>query len=117
MGKKMIWTTFEKEGFHAFPGAPDDVSYLRARHRHLFKFKVAMEVAHDDREIEFHLFRRELLALYEDGALELENHSCEMLADVLHGYLKQKYRGRQIVISISEDGENGVDAHYEGEAA
>ena len=59
---KMIWVSFRKEGIHKYPAALDDpklatgdeydVSFLGHPHRHIFHFKVAIEVFHDDRDIE-----------------------------------------------------------------
>ena len=55
-----IWITTSMEGFHAYPDAPDEVAFLRNRHRHLFHFRVYIEVFHDDREIEFFMFKRDV---------------------------------------------------------
>ena len=79
----------------------------------MFHFKVAIEVFHDDRELEFILFKRELEGLYTDSTLELDYKSCEMMADDLSEYIIDKYPGRNLVIEVSEDGENGVVQHYE----
>ncbi len=64
---KTIWVTFQKEGIHMYPGADtdpklatggwDDVSFLGVPHRHIFHFKVWIEVFHDDRDIEFIQFK------------------------------------------------------------
>ena len=89
MPKRMIWVTFSKEGIHQFDEAPDGVEYLKHPHRHIFHFKVYIEVEHDDREIEFILFKRELESLYKDDVLQLEHRSCEMIADELYGYLQE----------------------------
>ena len=42
--KKNIWVTFQKEGIHKYPDAPDEVDFLRYPHRHMFHFKVQIEV-------------------------------------------------------------------------
>ena len=110
---KKIWVTFQKKGIHRYPQAAtesdlEDVSYLGYPHRHLFKFKVTIEVFHDDREIEFHQFLNWLESLYE-GTLELDYKSCEMIADDLAVQIKQKYSGRYLRIEVSEDGECGCD--------
>ena len=112
---RMISVTFQKEGIHKFPGAVDlpGVEFLANEHRHIFHFKVTMEVFHDDREVEFILFKRELEGLYTDSTLELDYKSCEMMADDLSEYIVDKYPGRNLVIEVSEDGENGVVQHYE----
>ena len=118
----MIWVTFRKEGIHKYPaalddpklatGKDDDVSFLGYPHRHIFHFKVAIEVFHDDRDIEFILFKRELEALYTEGTLQLDYKSCEMMADELSEYVYAQYPGRDFVITVSEDLENGAVCSY-----
>ena len=112
---RMISVTFQKEGIHKWPGAVDKpgVEFLANPHRHMFHFKVAIEVFHDDRELEFILFKRELEGLYTDKTLELDYKSCEMMADDLSEYIIDKYPARNLVIEVSEDVENGVVEHYE----
>jgi len=115
--KKYIWVTFRKEGIHKYPAALDDpklatgdeydVSFLGYPHRHIFHFKVYIEVFHDDRDIEFIQFKRWLENLYADATLKLDYKSCEMIADELNGIIQQRYEGRSVIIEVSEDGENG----------
>lgn len=114
---KMIWVTFQKEGLHKYPAALTDpaladVSFLGYPHRHMFKFKVWIEVTHDDRDIEFILFKRWLESLYAGGTLELDFKSCEMISDDLYAQITAKYPNRHITIEVSEDGENGSFAEY-----
>jgi len=114
--ESMVWVTFRKEGIHKYPAALDDpklidVSFLGHPHRHIFHFKVWIEVFHDDRDVEFILFKRWLEGLY-DGTLELDYNSCEMIADDLHKEVTNKYPRRKIWISVSEDGENGCIKKY-----
>ena len=110
---KYIWVTYQKEGIHRYPDAPKGVEFLRNPHRHMFHFKVQIEVFHDDRDIEFILFKRELEGLYTDGTLQLDYRSCEMMADDLADYIKVNYPGRHLVITVSEDGENGATCYYD----
>tara|TARA_B100001173_G_C15759104_1_gene450137 strand:- start:68 stop:505 length:438 start_codon:yes stop_codon:yes gene_type:complete len=120
---KMIWVTFQKEGMHKYPAALDDpklatddqydVSFLGYPHRHIFHFKVAIEVFHDDRDIEFIQFKRWLLNLYKEGTIQSDFKSCEMMSDDLYVAIAKKYPGRKIEIDVSEDGENGSHAVYE----
>ena len=110
--KKNIWVTFQKEGIHKYPDAPDEVDFLRYPHRHIFKFKVQIEVYNDDRDIEFFIFKRWLESLYADDTLQLDYKSCEMMADDLAKQIKDKYPGRQLSIDVSEDGENGCHVEY-----
>ena len=114
---KTIWVTFKKEGIHKYPAALEDpkladVSFLGYPHRHMFHFKVWIEVFHDDRDIEFIQFKRWLESLYQ-GTLELDYKSCEMIADELADQIQTKYPGRQVRIEVSEDGENGCDINYD----
>ena len=120
---KMIWVTFRKEGIHKYPAALDDpklatgdeydVSFLGYPHRHIFHFKVAIEVFHDDRDIEFIQFKRWLEKMYAEGTLQLDYKSCEMISDDLYIQITKKYPGRKVEIDVSEDGENGSHAVYE----
>ena len=113
----MIWVTFRKEGIHCYPAAataPElktgdmyDVSFLGTPHRHIFHFKVHIQVFHDDRDIEFIQFKRWLENCYNDGTLELNYKSCEMIARDLHATIAARYPGRKVWIDVSEDGENG----------
>lgn len=111
--QKFIWVTFQKEGIHKYPDAPEGVEFLRHPHRHIFHFRVDLEVFHDDRDVEFILFKRELEGLYaDDGVLELDYCSCEMLADDLAEYIQENYPGRDLKVSVSEDNENGAECFY-----
>ena len=119
----MIWVTFRKEGLHKYPaalddpklatGGADDVSFLGYIHRHIFHFKVSIEVFHDDRDIEFIQFKRWLEGLYADGTLQLDYKSCEMICDDLASTINKKYPGRELKLTVSEDGENGATIVYE----
>ena len=92
-----------------------DVSFLGYPHRHIFHFKVAIEVFHDDRDIEFIQFKRWIEDMYSEGTLKLDFKSCEMMSDDLYMKVTDRYPGRKIEIDVSEDGENGSHAVYEKE--
>jgi hypothetical protein len=109
--RKIIWVTFQRAGFHRYPNAPEDVGYLAFEHRHLFKFKVGIEVFHDDREIEFHQFLRWLEST--GSMANLDYRSCEMIADDLAREIQNRYPNRDLEIEVSEDGECGVTATYQ----
>jgi hypothetical protein len=119
---KSIWVTFRKEGIHLYPAAltdPNlktgdeyDVSFLGYPHRHIFHFKVRIQVYHDDRDIEFIQFKRWLENLYNQGTLELNHKSCEMISDDLYQQIRAKFPGRFVEIEVSEDGENGSLIYY-----
>jgi hypothetical protein len=122
MSQDMIWVTFRKEGVHRYPAAGHDpklasgdeydVSFLQYPHRHMFHFKVYLEVFHDDRDVEFIQFKRWLENLYNKGTLELDYKSCEMMADDLYKEISAKYTDRKVWIEVSEDGENGCLKQY-----
>lgn len=109
-----IWVTFQKEGIHRYPAAESipGVEFLAHPHRHIFHFRVELQVFHDDRDIEFILFRRELEGIYGDKTLEIDYKSCEMLARDLVKYVTDKYPNRTVSVSVSEDGENGAIINY-----
>jgi len=120
---RKIWVTFQREGIHRYPAAADDpmlatgdeydVSFLGVPHRHIFHFRVWIDVFHNDRDIEFIQFKRWLQNLYRDGVLQLDYKSCEMMADDLYIQVAGKYPNRTVWIEVSEDGENGAIIHYD----
>jgi hypothetical protein len=119
---KMIWVTFRKEGIHKYPAALTDpqlatgdeydVGFLGFPHRHIFHFRVWIDVVHTDRDIEFIQFKRWLENLYANGTLQLDYQSCEMMSDNLYLQIAARYPNRNIWIEISEDGENGSFTRY-----
>ena len=126
--QRKIWVTFQKEGTHMYPGADtdpklatggwDDVSFLGVPHRHIFHFRVWIDVEHNDRDIEFIQFKRWMERLYQEvdsstSVLQLDHKSCEMMADDLYVQIADKYPGRAVWIEVSEDGENGALIKYE----
>lgn len=112
---RSIFITFSKEGIHKYPDAPEGVEFLKHPHRHIFHFRVDVEVFHNERDLEFILFKRELESLYSTQTLHMDNKSCETLAQELIEYISEKYTGRKISVEISEDGENGATLYYNPE--
>ena len=120
--ERSIWVTFNKEGVHMYPGADtdpklatgdwDDVSFLGIPHRHIFHFRVRIEVFHNDRDIEFIQFKRWMERLYAQDVIQLDHKSCEMIADDLYQEISAKYPGRFVEISVAEDNENGCSIFY-----
>lgn len=106
----MIWVTTQFEGFHRYPDAPEEVSFLRNDHRHLFKVKVWIQVTHDDRDIEFFIFKRQVESMLTGGQMNYK--SCEMMSDDLFDQISALYPFREVWIEISEDGENGSFKQY-----
>ena len=95
----------------------DDVSFLGFPHRHIFHFKVWIEVFHNDRDIEFIQFKRWLERLYAEvdsstPVLYLDHKSCEMIADELAVTIQEQYPNRYVKISVAEDNENGCEIEY-----
>ena len=122
--QRQIWVTFQKEGIHCYPAAATDpqlatgdqydVSFLGYPHRHIFHFRVCIDVWHNDRDIEFIQFKRWLEGLYssEQNILQLDYKSCEMIADDLYVQIANRYPNRNVTISVSEDNENGCTITY-----
>lgn len=117
--RKSIWVQFQREGIHRYPAAAEDpnledVSFLAHPHRHIFHFRVDIEVFHDDRELEFIQVKRWLESLYSDDVLDLDFKSCEMIAEELLSELKQRFGGeRNYKVSVAEDNENGAIVEFE----
>lgn len=117
--QRMIWITFQREGVHCYPAAATDpllatgdkydVSFLANPHRHIFHFRVCIDVYHNDRDIEFIQFKRWLESLYngQGSVLSLDYKSCEMIARDLFKTIIARYPGREVWIEVSEDNENG----------
>jgi hypothetical protein len=127
--QRQIWVTFQKEGIHKYPAALTDpalatgdeydVSFLGYPHRHIFHFRVWIDVWHNDRDIEFIQFKRWLENLYRSSdnhntntVLSLDYKSCEMIADDLYLQIAARYPGRSVWIEVAEDGENGCLIKY-----
>lgn len=100
------------DGMHNFPAAREifpEVGFLADRHRHIFHFEAKKEVFHDDRDVEFIMFKRDiqdyLKQMYykpETRTHEFGPKSCEMLA-------KEIFKQFDCVsVSVWEDLENGA---------
>ena len=130
--ERKIWVTFRKEGIHRYPAAATDpalatgdeydVSFLGVPHRHIFHFRVWIDVLHNDRDIEFIQFKRWIENLYarntdgtnnKSSVLSLDFKSCEMIADDLYEQIATRYPDRAVWIEVAEDGENGALIKYE----
>jgi hypothetical protein len=117
--QRQIWITWQKEGIHKYPAAltdPNltDVQFLGYPHRHMFHFRVWIDVFHNDRDLEFIQFKRWCESLYhgQGAVLSLDHKSCEMMADDLYIQIASRYPGRVVHIEVSEDGENGALIKY-----
>jgi hypothetical protein len=121
--KRYIEVSTDFRGFHAWSEAPEPVEFLKNQHRHTFEVDVEIQVDHDDRELEFFMFQRELDDIIEErlgenqnehGELELGGMSCEMIADEIARGVMREYEDREFAISVSEDGEVGAKVKYNG---
>ena len=118
--QRQIWITWQREGIHKYPAALTDpaladVEFLGYPHRHIFHFRVWIDVFHNDRDLEFIQFKRWCESLYssDNSVLSLDHKSCEMMADDLYIQIAGRYPGRVVHIEVSEDGENGALIRYE----
>ena len=106
--KTTVWATFSFVGFHAWPGAPDEVAYLRSEHRHEFRVRVecCTEYRGSDRVLEFHSLKRYALERFADalkpdelGEYHLGAMSCEDIAVKI-----LRLATHASAVEVSEDG-------------
>lgn len=103
-----VLATLQLEGFHRWESAPDAVSFLRERHRHLFHMELLAPVMHADRDVEIIDLRRRAIDLLTGRfgePCEFGTLSCEHIAEFL---LVRLHLSRCTVL---EDGENGGVAY------
>lgn len=100
----MIEIKVEFPAFHRWTNAPEEVAFLRATHRHLFKCKLRFKVSHSDRDKEFFIMKGII-----EGKLNehyrnknLGSKSCEMIAEEFLDMFDADW------VYVSEDGENGA---------
>lgn len=105
MNQSTIFVRFQVAGFHYWPEPIKGREYLGDRHRHLFHVEVRVQVAHDDRDVEFHELLDFARSQFPGG--ELGAQSCEMMARALGNKIAHRF-GRAVEVSVSEDGEVGA---------
>lgn len=101
-------------GYHCWPEAPEEVSFLRNSHRHVFGVVSVVEVKHDDRQVEFFILQRHvdliLMRLRSELTRKIEgasSYSCEQMAKYIAGELTgMNYT--VVSVAVNEDGENGA---------
>lgn len=108
-----IWVTAQKEMFHKYPEAPKGVEFLKNLHRHIFHFKIYLEINHTARDVEFILFKRYIEETINRMNDDLKSKSCEMISNYLAEIVMRDYPNRKVMIEVSEDGENGSLYEYE----
>ena len=107
----------EIEGLHNWPDAQGvfpEVGFLSNMHRHKWFITAKKRVNHDDRDVEFIMFKRDISEYLENKyydsitrCLLFGSRSCEMIARELMDEFNLKY------CSVFEDGENGAEIYYE----
>jgi Fe-S cluster assembly scaffold protein SufB len=109
MKRQYIKVTGEYEGFHWYEDAPEQVAFLKLRHRHLFKWDAVIEVFHHDRELEFFMVKHVIKNEICQYVNMLDNlGSCESQANrILDGLIAHYSQDRVYQVTVSEDGENG----------
>ena len=114
--KASVVVNFQIEGLHHWPEAREmlpEVGYLSDKHRHMFHFTCKKKVNHDNRDVEFIMFRKDIMTYLtkyyseEFSCLDFSAMSCEMLAEELLDRFGLEY------CSVFEDGENGGEVYYE----
>ena len=102
-----IRTSFE--GFHHYTQAPNEVSFLRSTHRHVFQVIVEVEVdSKVDRSLEFFMVKKKVDTLCE--RLWKGNtfpDSCESIAKSIGEYVLSSYPTLfKCDVTVQEDAEN-----------
>ena len=105
----------EIEGLHNWPDAQavfPEVGFLSHMHRHKWFITAKKKVNHDDRDVEFIMFKRDIIQYLEDKYYnkdarthEFDAMSCEMLAKEILKEFDCVY------VSVFEDNENGAEIY------
>lgn len=104
------------DGLHNFPKAAElfpEVSFLADLHRHMFHITAAKQVYHDDRDLEFIMFKRDILQWLHDNYYDAGTRtmlfgakSCEMIAREIFNEFNCVW------VEVWEDNENGAKIEY-----
>ena len=113
--KTNVIAKLELEGMHNWPDAKKvfpEVGFLSDMHRHKWFITAKKRVRHDDRDVEFIMFKRDILDYLEDAYYNFHTRthefgamSCEMLAEELMTKFECVY------VSVFEDNENGAEVY------
>lgn len=115
--KTSIIVRLQIDGEHNFPAARElypEVGFLADPHRHIFHIEAKREVHHDDRDVEFIMFKRDIQDFFRQMYYNPQKRthvfgpkSCEMLAkEVLRQFDCTS-------VTVWEDLENGATVEYE----
>jgi hypothetical protein len=111
--KTNIIVNLQVEGLHRWKDAQEkapEVGFLSYPHRHNFHICCKKAVAHNDRDIEIIMFKREIVDYLSKtynsnnlNCLDFRSQSCEMISKELVEKFELTY------CSVLEDGENGAE--------
>jgi hypothetical protein len=89
-------------GYHCWPDAPEEVSFLRSLHRHLFFVELEF-ITTEDRQLEFFIMKRKVTQFLQATWHEkdLGSTSCEVMAHALSDFFEAT------IVRVFEDNENG----------
>lgn len=115
MIKTNVIVKLQVDGTHNWPNAKNvfpEVSFLSDIHRHVFHITAKKAVNHDDRDVEFIMFKRDIADyLYNKYYVlptrchEFGAKSCEMIAREIFEFFDCEY------VSVYEDNENGAEVY------
>ena len=110
--KRSVIVKLQVEGIHNFPRAVElfpEVAFLSDPHRHIFHITLSKLVLHNERDVEFIIFKRDVLDYLHDHyensfnrALEFGAMSCESIAEELLTKFDCDW------VEVWEDNENGA---------
>ena len=113
--KVNVIAKIELDGLHNWPDAQavfPEVRFLANMHRHKWYITAKKAVNHDDRDVEFIMFGRDIEQWLSHTYYNLESRthefgakSCEMLAKEIMEEFNCVY------VSVFEDGENGAEVY------
>lgn len=117
---RRITVEWDQDGFHRWPEAEGERSYLADRHRHRFHFAVTVPVLHGDRQIEFHDlldYVRQAVVGFGGNVPNFGRSSCEELAELVVTVTTEKWPTLPWVeAAVSEDGYVTGSVRWEREA-
>ena len=113
--KTNVIAKLEIDGMHNWPDAGvhfPEVKFLADLHRHKWFITAKKQVNHDDRDVEFIMFKRDIIDFLKDEYYdslsrthEFGSKSCEMLAKEIMKEFDCVY------VSVFEDNENGAEVY------
>jgi hypothetical protein len=121
MFKESVVVRTQFDGRHCWANCPiDDVAFLKNDHRHKFFVEVKVPVSHDDRDVEFFMFKgfldRRIEVLYpqdNNGIKILASRSCEMVAkEIMESMVSEEFNPEWLICSVFEDNENGAEVEW-----